>query len=102
MKRATGFTAWNYILNKRVYRAMQLIHAGMSPHETATAVGFRDYTTFYKAFQKIGVSPPTIERPSENEDPQLKHFYVQKEAADWMHRLYGISMESADSPKENM
>ncbi len=75
MKTATGYSTWNYILQKRVTRAMQLLHAGMPNREVAQKTGFRDYSTFYKAFVKLMHQTPTGEHPSIGNDPLLKYFY---------------------------
>lgn len=88
MKRATGFTTWDYVLNKRIYRALQMLHNGMGNREVAKAVGFRDYSTFYKAFLKISNTTPNNEHPTEQIDPLLQHFYNQEEASDWMQAVF--------------
>jgi len=75
MKTSTGYSTWNYILEKRVTRASQLLHSGMSNREVAEATGFRDYSTFYKAYVKISHRTPTGEHPSIENDPHLKNFY---------------------------
>lgn len=81
MKTATGCSTWNYILHKRITRAMQLLHSGMSNREVARRTGFRDYSTFYKAFVKLTHQTPTGERPSSGNDPLLKNFYALEKDA---------------------
>ena len=55
---ATGSTAWDYILVKRLVEARQQILSGVAVTEASLACGFRDYTVFYKAFKaEYGTSP---------------------------------------------
>lgn len=57
-KTNTGFTVIEYITYKRIMRAMELLMSGSTALDAAHAVGFGDYSTFYKAFKKItGFSP---------------------------------------------
>lgn len=88
MKRATGFTTWDYILNKRIFRAIQLLHDGMSNRDVAKATGFRDYSTFYKAFFKITSNTPNSEHPSAEWDPHLENFYEQERAVEWIREMH--------------
>ena len=80
MKTATGYSTWNYILQKRITRATQLLHSGMGNREVSQATGFRDYSTFYKAYVKIAHQTPTREHPSSDNDPLLKNFYMLEKA----------------------
>ncbi len=60
-KMNTGFTVIEYITYKRVVRAMELLMSGVTAIDAAHAVGFGDYSAFYKAFKKItGFSPKQI------------------------------------------
>ncbi|GIN56066.1 AraC family transcriptional regulator [Lederbergia ruris] len=57
-KTNTGFTVMEYVTYKRIMRALELLMFGHAALDTAHRVGFRDYSTFYKAFKKItGTSP---------------------------------------------
>jgi len=57
-KTNTGFTVFEYITYKRIMRAIELLMSGKTALDAAHAVGFGDYSTFYKAFKKItGFSP---------------------------------------------
>ncbi|CAG7610820.1 HTH-type transcriptional activator RhaR [Paenibacillus solanacearum] len=57
-KMNTGFTVMEYITYKRIMRALELLTSGMTALDAAHAVGYGDYSTFYKAFKHItGVSP---------------------------------------------
>ncbi|MBQ1504177.1 MAG: helix-turn-helix transcriptional regulator [Oscillospiraceae bacterium] len=76
MKTSTGYSTWNYILQKRITRATQLLHSGMGNREVAQKTGFRDYSTFYKAFVKLTHQTPTGEHPTLGNDPLLKNFYL--------------------------
>ncbi|MDP4091443.1 MAG: AraC family transcriptional regulator [Bacillota bacterium] len=54
----TGFTVIEYITHKRIMRSVELLMSGISALDVAHAVGFGDYSTFYKAFKNItGFSP---------------------------------------------
>jgi len=54
-------SVWNYITRKRIKYAQALLKAGEKPTVTAIKCGFRDYTTFYKAYKaRFGVSPRDI------------------------------------------
>ncbi|MBM7541226.1 AraC family transcriptional regulator [Amphibacillus cookii] len=60
-KQTTGFTVIEYITYKRVMKASELLMSGMTALDVAHAVGFGDYSTFYKAFKKItGLSPKLV------------------------------------------
>jgi AraC-like DNA-binding protein len=57
-KKNTGFTVFEYITYKRIMRAMELLMSGNTALDVAHAVGFGDYSTFFKAFKNItGLSP---------------------------------------------
>lgn len=57
-KLSTGFTVFEYITYKRIMRASELLISGMPALDTAHAVGYSDYSTFYKAFKGItGYTP---------------------------------------------
>ena len=81
IKNGTGFTLWNYITCKRLSHAFYLMQAGMSNKEAATASGFQDYSTFYKAYVRVKGFPPKDDRPNENYDPLLTNFYQVDESA---------------------
>ncbi len=51
-KSKTGYTLHNYILNRRLFKATELIREGMSISNAAAYCGFQDYSTFLRAFKK--------------------------------------------------
>jgi len=57
-KRNTGFTVFEYITYKRIMKAMELLASGNTALDVAHAVGFGDYSTFFKAFKNITGSSP--------------------------------------------
>lgn len=53
-----GVSLFQYISNKRVAMAQQLLAKGESATDIAYQVGFQNYSTFYRAYKKqLGVSP---------------------------------------------
>lgn len=50
-KKETGYTIHNYITEKRVQAANNLIQAGISPTMACYECGFQDYSTFSRAFK---------------------------------------------------
>lgn len=55
---ATGSSVWDYILTKRLHMARSYIADGGRATEAATACGFGDYSSFYRAYtKKYGVIP---------------------------------------------
>ena len=57
-KTYAGVTVWEYITNKRLLLAQNLLQTGDSPVVVCAKVGFNNYTTFYRAYkQKFGISP---------------------------------------------
>lgn len=57
-KNETGYTIHNYITSKRLLMARSLISQGMPVMKAAQASGFRDYTTFVRAYKKqFGKAP---------------------------------------------
>jgi len=67
-RKATGTTVGDYVLRKRVALAHNLMLQGQSASAAATAAGFRDYSSFFRAFKNVfGHSP------SAKPDPILLH-----------------------------
>lgn len=57
-RKSTGSTVWEYVTVKRLMRAREEIEKGRSVKAVAAECGFRDYTTFYKAYlRRFGHSP---------------------------------------------
>lgn len=57
-KEQTGFSLANYITQKRIIRAKELILQNIPIIEAAEAVGFDDYSAFYRSFKRMtGKSP---------------------------------------------
>jgi AraC-like DNA-binding protein/mannose-6-phosphate isomerase-like protein (cupin superfamily) len=76
-KERTGYTIYNYILQKRVLMANALIKKGMPIMQASYECGFKDYSCFVRAFKKIyGTSPKMHFRQlkSENEPFEDKHY----------------------------
>lgn len=63
-KHYTGSTVWAYITAKRLLLAKSYIAEGMHATEAASICGFKDYSTFYRAYRKhFGQSPTEPENP---------------------------------------
>jgi AraC-like DNA-binding protein len=57
-RKATGTTIYDYLLYKRVIFAQQLLANGANATEVAIKAGFKDYSSFYRAYTKfLGHSP---------------------------------------------
>lgn len=52
-KKATGTTVMDYLINKRVIMAKQLILNGHTTTDAAHLSGFSDYSAFYRSYKKI-------------------------------------------------
>lgn len=50
---STGTTVWQYITIKRLYFAKELLEKGKKPTDVAPLCGFKDYTTFFRAYKKL-------------------------------------------------
>lgn len=60
-KEETGYTVHQYITEKRILLARQLIASGMSATNACYESGFRDYSTFLRAFKsRMDKSPSEI------------------------------------------
>ena len=56
--KATGTGVYRYILLKRLISARELLLQGVQAGQVATLCGFKDYTSFFKAFKaEYGISP---------------------------------------------
>lgn len=57
-KQETGCTIGSYISQKRLLLARELILSGLSPAQSCYECGYRDYSTFSRAYRKLfGYSP---------------------------------------------
>lgn len=57
-KQKMGVSLYRYITQRRLIAAKTLIQEGKQLEDVARAVGFTDYSTFYRAFkQEYGISP---------------------------------------------
>lgn len=64
----SGFALGDYIMNKRILKAKELLLDGVSPTLIPEAVGFNDYSTFYRAFIKLVKMTPT-----DYKNPEKRH-----------------------------
>lgn len=58
-KEETGYTIHNYIVNKRLLMARSLISQNVPVIKAAAQSGFKDYTTFVRAYKKQFGGPPS-------------------------------------------
>ncbi len=57
-RQSMGTTLWEYITLKRLYAAKEMLDHEHRPTEIFADCGFRDYTTFFRAYKKhFGISP---------------------------------------------
>lgn len=57
-KESTGYTVHNYICQKRLTAAAELLDEGMGVTEAAMKVGFSEYSSFLRSFKKLfGLTP---------------------------------------------
>lgn len=57
-KESTGTTFWDYVTVKRLVMANDKLNAGEKPTTACVTSGFKDYTTFFRAYKKhFKVSP---------------------------------------------
>lgn len=74
-RETTGTTIGDYLINKRVIRARQLLFDGCRVSDAAAMVGFSDYSAFFRAYKKI-----LGHRPSQDKgNPQIST--VQKQSS---------------------
>ena len=52
-KTCTNFTLNNYVAHKKIIYADELIYSGKSAIESCFAVGFNNYSNFYRTYKKI-------------------------------------------------
>ena len=57
-KQATGYSVGQYITERRMLLAHQLIEKGCKPTQVCAQCGFRDYSTFYRAYTKYHSHSP--------------------------------------------
>ena len=58
-KESTGYTVHNYICQKRLTAAAELLEGGMGVTEAAARVGFSEYSSFLRAFKKAYSATPS-------------------------------------------
>ena len=57
-KEMMGCTVWEYVIRRRVYSARQRLFLGGNVTDAYEKSGFKDYSSFFRAYKKIiGVSP---------------------------------------------
>ncbi len=57
-RQATGAAPWEYVVKKRLTLAKELLKNGISAHEAADNCGFKDYSVFYRAYNRHFGHPP--------------------------------------------
>lgn len=61
-RQATGAAPWDYITKKRLTIAKELLKNGISAQEAAESCGFKDYSVFYRAYNRYFGHPPKHSR----------------------------------------
>lgn len=52
-KNETGYTLHNYIIQKRLFMAQELIKSGEAVTKVSSLCGFKDYSSFLRSFKKL-------------------------------------------------
>ncbi len=63
-RQETGYTIGNYLTEKRLFTARQLIQQGFSVTEACMRSGFTSYASFYRSYRKKFSEPPKNSRRS--------------------------------------
>ncbi len=66
-KKETDYTLGNYIMNKRLLFARELIQKGEVLTQVCFTCGFKEYSTFYRAYKKLFKNAPKQERERQEE-----------------------------------
>ena len=61
-KQETGYTIGNYITNKRLFLAREQIQQGSSVMDACFECGFKDHSTFSRAYKKVFLEAPVKSR----------------------------------------
>ena len=70
-KQETGFPLGQYIKESRIIKAKTLLNAGASAAEAAAGAGFKDYSVFYRNFQKkTGLTPAEYLKTAERSNSE--------------------------------
>ena len=70
-KQETGFPLGQYIKERRIIKAKTLLNAGASAAEAAAGAGFKDYSVFYRNFQKkTGLTPAEYLKTAERSNSE--------------------------------
>lgn len=72
-KEQTGFTLHQYVLNKRLLTARNLMEQGIPATTAASQCGFHDYTTFSRAYKKLFHCSPS-RQPSAFAAPSMNDY----------------------------
>lgn len=63
----TGRSVWDYVRTRRLFTARELLQTGVSPHKAASDSGYRDYSTFYRAYKKLFGHSPLDDQKKKND-----------------------------------
>jgi AraC-like DNA-binding protein len=83
-KENMGMSVHQYLLKKRLYACKNAILAGTPLHEVSSSYGFRDYTSFFRAFKKeFGIGPKdykeTFHLPQTGTGSPLQNTEIQRQ-----------------------
>lgn len=66
-KKETGITITEYINMRRIILAKNMLLSGRNPNDICWTCGFKEYSTFFRAFKKyVGSSPETFRKENNN------------------------------------
>ena len=97
-RKMTGTTVIDYIIRKRIAYAQQLLLNGVSAQQAGAAVGFGDYTSFYRAYKKhFGCSPNQDKREATHHGQVIEGPAEQAFLADG----FTVTLEDKQTKPEN-
>lgn len=70
-RRTTGSSVWEYIQVKRLFSARQMLHEGVTPFQAASACGYHEYSTFFRAYKKRFGHAPQQDLPARKTDSNI-------------------------------
>lgn len=74
---ATGSSLWDYVLLKRLLAARARLQRGEPAGKTCISCGFKDYSSFFRAYKARFGYAPKFEKPTYENDASLRRSMAQ-------------------------